>query len=61
MKALGWPILISAEEFTEEKLHQTINYCLSNNLQEALIKSQQQAFQSIEDTKNKFIQIVNRI
>jgi len=61
VKALGWPILISAEEFTEEKLHQTINYCLSNNLQEALIKSQQQAFQSIEDTKNKFIQIVNRI
>ena len=61
VKALGWPILISAEEFSEEKLHQTINYCLSNNLQEALIKSQQQAFQSIEDTKNKFIQIVNRI
>jgi len=61
VKALGWPILISAEEFTEEKLHQTINYCLSNNLQEALIKSQQQAFQSIEDTKNKFIKIVKRI
>ena len=61
VKALGWPILISAEEFSEEKLHQTINYCLSNNLQEALLKSQQKAFQSIEDTKNKFIQIVNRI
>jgi len=61
VKALGWPILISAEEFTEEKLHQTINYCLSNNLQEALIKSQQQAFQSIEGTKNKFIKIVKRI
>ena len=60
VKALGWPILISAEEFSEEKLHQTINYCLSNNLQEALIKSQQQAIQSIEDTKNKFLQIVNR-
>ena len=61
VKALGWPILISAEEFSEEKLHQTINYCLSNNLQDALIKSQQQALQSVEETKNKFLQIVNRI
>jgi hypothetical protein len=60
VKALGWPILIPAEEFSEDKLHQTISYCLSNNLQEALLKSQQQAFQSIEETKNKFLQIVER-
>jgi hypothetical protein len=61
VKALGWPILISAEEFSEKKLHQTIKYCLSNNLQDAIHKSQQLAFLSIEETKNKFIQIVNRI
>ncbi|MCJ7716357.1 MAG: polysaccharide pyruvyl transferase family protein [Anaerolineales bacterium] len=61
VKALEWPILISAEEFSEGKLHQTITYCLRNNLQEALIKSQQQALLSIEETKNKFLHIVNHI
>jgi hypothetical protein len=60
-KALGWPILITAEEFTIEKLQECIDYCLNTDLTEEIKTSQQKGLLSIEKTRYRFQQFISRI
>ena len=60
-KALGWPLLIAAEDLSVEKLRESARLCLGSNLASDIQKSQQQAFSSIEETKDQFIDILHKI
>ncbi|MDX9990949.1 MAG: polysaccharide pyruvyl transferase family protein [Anaerolineales bacterium] len=59
-KALGWPVLIGAEELDVETLAETVAACLKHDMQPELQKTRQQGLASIERTRAEFDQILRK-
>jgi hypothetical protein len=59
-KALGWPMLISAESLSVEKLRESVRICLDTNTGPDVKKSQQQALLSIAKTQDQFLNILQK-
>ena len=58
-KALGWPVLIPAEELTIDRLSETVRACLQADLKADIQKSQSLAAGSIADKKQQFMNILS--
>lgn len=54
-KALGWPVLIPAEELSVETLDETVKNCLSQDMTPLLEAVHHQASISLAQTKTKFL------
>jgi hypothetical protein len=57
-KALGWPVLIPAEELDVEKLAQTVQMCFEQGMKPELEKTSQQGLASIARTRAEFEKIL---
>jgi hypothetical protein len=60
-KALGWPMLISVEELSVEKLDETVRMCLGRDMSPELKKTHQQGYASISTTKGELVQILESL
>lgn len=56
--ALGWPVLIPVEELSVEKLDETVQNCLSQNMLPLLEAVRRQAEISLAQTKSEFFDIL---
>jgi hypothetical protein len=57
-RALGWPVLIPAEELSVAELRERIASCLGGRRAVQISSSQRQGLASIEETKKKFLEVL---
>jgi len=57
-KALGWPLLLKAEEFSMDELHKAVNKLLTSDYSSDLARSRARAEESIEKSRRDFNQAV---
>jgi polysaccharide pyruvyl transferase WcaK-like protein len=60
-RALGWPILIPAEELSAEKLDETVRICLGRDLSPELERGHKQGQASISKTRGELMEILKSL
>jgi len=59
-RALGWPVLIPAEELSVAELRECIASCLGGRRAAQIRSSQHQGLASIEETKKEFLEVLQK-
>lgn len=60
-RAFGWPYLIPVEKLDAISLRECVQGCLSTDLSPEIASSQERARQSVQFTKDRFLEILNNI